>query len=272
MSSRIALFNPKSFVPDWPFFRKATFPADVPDAVRLGTSYGGWWVVPLESLRGGLAVCAGAGEDISFDVELARTFQARITIVDPTPRAIGHVEAVLDRIGTPATAEFIPGGQQPIAAYELTEVEFGQIQLLPAALWNQGGTVDLYPPINPAHVSHSASDWQRGGAKNEQPLRVESLQASVLLASLGASIALLKLDIEGAEIEVLEDVLSSGLRPQQILVEFDELAVMTPRHRRRAANAARGLRQAGYGLVHREEHNFTLLHSAALRASRTEAA
>lgn len=36
-------------------------------------------------------------------------------------------------------------------------------------------------------------------------------------------IPLIKLDIEGAEIEFLVDCFSKGFRPKQILVEFDEL-------------------------------------------------
>jgi hypothetical protein len=38
-------------------------------------------------------------------------------------------------------------------------------------------------------------------------------------------IELIKLDIEGAEIEVLKDMLNSKIFPNQILVEFDELTV-----------------------------------------------
>src|SRR5215510_3727340 len=58
---------------------------------RLGTRYGGWTFVPSVELRtGGLVISCGAGEDISFDIELARQFDCQIVIVDPTPRAINH--------------------------------------------------------------------------------------------------------------------------------------------------------------------------------------
>ena len=38
-------------------------------------------------------------------------------------------------------------------------------------------------------------------------------------------IPLIKLDIEGAEIEFLVDCFNKGFRPKQILVEFDELNI-----------------------------------------------
>jgi hypothetical protein len=53
-----------------------------------------------------------------------------------------------------------------------------------------------------------------------------------LLEGLGLEsevLQLLKLDIEGAEIEVISDLLDKGVRPKQILVEFDELNVPSPK-------------------------------------------
>src|SRR6516162_1577380 len=65
------------------------------DLVRLGTRRGGW-VLPAKTVQaGGTAVCVGAGEDISFDVELNKLgFQ--VHTLDPTPRAKRHVEQLLE--------------------------------------------------------------------------------------------------------------------------------------------------------------------------------
>ena len=74
------------------------------------------------------------------------------------------------------------------------------------------------------------------------------------------SIDLLKLDVEGAEYEVLDDMLASSIRPRQLLVEFH--------HRFEKVGAAKTresiskLRQAGYQLFavspRREEFSFIL--------------
>lgn len=40
------------------------------DLVRLGSDYGGWWVPAGDVKPDVVAYCAGAGEDITFDLAL----------------------------------------------------------------------------------------------------------------------------------------------------------------------------------------------------------
>src|SRR5437899_2285157 len=58
--------------------------------IRLGTEYGGWWIPSSVIQPGTVAYCAGAGEDISFDVALYER-GCRVVTFDPTPRAIEYV-------------------------------------------------------------------------------------------------------------------------------------------------------------------------------------
>lgn len=229
--------------------------------VRRGTTYGGWWFEPSPGLKGGLVVSAGAGEDISFDIALASEFQASVIIIDPTPRAVNHVEAVLQRVGEAATRTFVPGGKQHPTAYDLSRVTGEQIQLLRFALWNQDADLQFHPPLDPDHVSHTVGNWRREpSADSPDPLHVAGRRLSTLLSPAQTSlIELLKIDIEGAEIEVLRDILGAGLRPNQILVEFDQLSRPTADHRKRAKGALRALAAAGYRLAHREGLNFSFV-------------
>ena len=71
------------------------------ELLRLGSQYGGWVLVPNESLKGATILSCGLGEDASFDVKIAKFYQARVVIVDPTPRAIEHFNAVMSRMGQP---------------------------------------------------------------------------------------------------------------------------------------------------------------------------
>jgi len=74
------------------------------------------------------------------------------------------------------------------------------------------------------------------------------------------AIDVLKMDIEGAEYEVLWDLLGCGIRPRQILVEFHhrwpELGI------ERTRRAVRELNQAGYLIFNvsasGEEYSFKL--------------
>lgn len=94
------------------------------------------------------------------------------------------------------------------------------------ANWTERGTVRFFPPSNPDHVSHSIVDLQNEGACDLSRgfLDVPALPLREIMERFGlASLELLKLDIEGAEIEVLPSMLRDGLRPKQILVEYDGL-------------------------------------------------
>ena len=102
--------------------------------VRRGTAYGGWWFEPDKSLRNGLVLCAGAGEEVSFGVALAAEYGAEVVIIDPTPRAIAHVDSVMEKIGRTASTIFVAGGSQNPDAYDLSEVRPGHIRLLQYAL------------------------------------------------------------------------------------------------------------------------------------------
>jgi hypothetical protein len=161
---------------------------------RLGTHYGGWWCSPGMLGPRQVALCAGAGEDISFDVALNANFGMRVLCVDPTPRAIAHVAGLLDAAAT------------------------------------------------------GSSYAVEGGAERG----IDRL-------------ALLKLDIEGAEYAVLDEMLDGGVRPTQVLVEFDELHLpLSPLAVLRVGRRVRRLRAAGYALVMTERTNFVFARRAPL--------
>lgn len=235
-------------------------PVQVP-LTRRGTDYGGWWFSPTDELQGGLVVCAGAGEDISFDVALAAEFGATVHIIDPTPRAVHHVEAVLSRLGQRSEAEFVHGGAQPPDAYDVSRVDRDQIVLHRFALWNSDTPVTFFPPANPDFVSHTVGDWRNSG-RNDDALVVQGRRLrSILTEQQTMQIALLKLDIEGSEIEVLEDVFSSGFKPHQVLVEFDQLAVSSSTHLARAKKTFVALKRSKYRLMAQDRLNYSFIRS-----------
>jgi len=63
------------------------------DLVRLGSRYGGWWVPKSVLTPAAVAYCAGAGEDITFDLALLE-HGLRVTTFDPTPRAVSYVTSL----------------------------------------------------------------------------------------------------------------------------------------------------------------------------------
>ena len=72
-------------------------------------------------------------------------------------------------------------------------------------------------------------------------------------------IEILKLDIEGAEHEVIESMLGKSLRPRQVLVEYDELATGGLNGINRFRRTHKKLKSFGYNLFHREGFNYSYL-------------
>lgn len=194
---------------------------------RLGTVYGGWTFLDEPYLHNSIIVSAGLGEDASFDIEFAEKYNATIVIIDPTPRAIEHFKGIEKRIGKINEVNNLDyAGKLPVEAYDLSKVEKSQFKLVAKALWNENKLLKFFTPSNSDHVSHSIVNFQNNYSNETNYIEVESCTMSDLIKLLSLKIddiPLIKLDIEGAEIEVIEDLISTGFRPHQLLVEYDEL-------------------------------------------------
>jgi FkbM family methyltransferase len=218
-----------------------------PELTRLGTAYGGWSFLDLPSLRSATIVSAGLGEDASFDVEFAKKYGAKVVVVDPTPRAIEHFRKMQSRLGQAATSRYAASGDQPVEAYDMSGLTGANFELVPKALWNASGTVKFFTPSNPSSVSHSITNFKRDYSDSTPYIEVPSTTLADILNDRGiAQLELLKLDIEGAAVEVLSHMISAGIYPKQVLVEFDELSVPSRRTRERVEAMHGLLRQNGY--------------------------
>jgi FkbM family methyltransferase len=163
------------------------------DLVRLGGRYGGWWVPRSVLTPGAVAYCAGAGEDVTFDLALLR-HGVRVTTFDPTPRSVAYVNSL--------------------------RIDDDRFRFAPVGWWNEDTEIDLYAPRDPAHVSYSALNLQGTGESITVPVR----RVATLARELGdTTLDLIKMDIEGAEMVVIPDLLSSGPWPRVLCVEFDKV-------------------------------------------------
>ena len=188
----------------------------------IGRGYGSW-VVPSAVLpESAICYCVGVGEDTQLDEELMRRGHSVIAL-DPTPRAIAHARTVLTR--------------------------FPQYRFEAVGLWSESTTMRFYGPTDPMHVSHSILNLQHTDAYFVG--RVERL-AEVARRLGHETIHLLKLDIEGAEHEVLRDLVHTGPLPNVLLVEFDQPVAL-----RTIMETCRLLERSGYRAVNQDRWNTT---------------
>lgn len=220
--------------------------------VHLGTEYGGWTFVDNGDLYGCTIISAGLGEDASFDVEFAGRYNAKIIVVDPTPRAVRHFNEIVEKLGSNRSCQYSRDGKQSVQAYDLSSLSPSNLVLVDKALWNESTVLKFFEPANPQHVSHSIVNFQQGYRDDSSYIEVRTVTLSELLVELGLQaneIELIKLDIEGAEIEVLTHCITQGIKPKQILVEFDELNVPSKKGFDRVSQMHEFLSQNGYRMI-----------------------
>lgn len=197
---------------------------------HLGTEYGGWTLLPDLLGPSSLVYSFGVGEDISFDLALIERCGVAVHAFDPTPRSLAWVAA---RETPPA------------------------FQLHPFGVADFDGVARFELPADERHVSLRLTVDRASGDVLELP--VARLQS--ILDQLGHPVpALLKMDVEGAEYGVLADLVRSGLRPRQLLVEFHHhLPGFEVSDTRRAVEQLRG---AGYRVfsVSSNNHEISFLH------------
>ena len=185
---------------------------------RHGSDAGEWWVCPDGLGAGCVAYSLGIGTDITFDLSLIEAYGLTVHAFDPTPGALAFVR-----------------GQKVPAGFVCHPIGVG----------GHDGTATFFPPENPNHISHTLIERRETSAS---AIQVEIRRLSTIMRDLDHQrIDVLKMDIEGAEYDVLDEILERGLPIRQILVEFHHRfpGVGVERTRR----AVHALNSAGYRIV-----------------------
>ena len=163
---------------------------ECPGKVSLGSKkHWSWCVCPVGINSSSIVYSLGVGRNISFDIAMIEKYNVRVYAFDPTP---GSIEWVKSRT-VPERFHFFDYG---IASFDAAAM--------------------LYD--NPKHSSQSILHRPKG---EENGIEVQFHKLKTVMDKLGhEKIDVLKMDIEGAEYEVLDNVLSSDIKVDQLLVEF----------------------------------------------------
>lgn len=180
---------------------------------------GGWWYVPGILDASSIVYSFGVGDTIEFDLELIERTGATVQAFDPTPISL---ETLADS-ALPASFHF-----HQVAVSEAD------------------GVLRLYPSVRKdGSLSTTMFTLVEDERSRDKVIELPALTVASLKNQLGDSkIDLVKLDIEGAEYSVVDQLLESGLRPRQLLIEF---------HHRHSGSGVQGtidlvdrIRAAGY--------------------------
>ena len=161
------------------------------------TLYGGdrGWVIDKSSIDSeSIIYSVGVGSNIDFDLELIESIGVTINAFDPTPRSLEWVK----ELNLPNKFIFHPVG---LAA--------------------ENGFMNFYPPAKSTSTHFSPVDRYRN-TDNEIKAPVKDIDT--IASELGHKrIDLLKMDIEGAEYEVIKTLPDSKVSINQILIEFHHM-------------------------------------------------
>lgn len=167
---------------------KTCLPQDLRLA-RLGSEYGGWVVAPELIPFGSTVISAGVGEDITFDAMLMEHKKCAVVGIDPTPKAREYA-----------------AGHSPRA-----------FTFLNRALWHEDNReILMFKNKNPEHVSESVLSTHNG-ISNADSYPARTIAIETVLQKF-RNVSVLKMDVEGAEYEVLPRL--RALTVPQLCVEF----------------------------------------------------
>jgi len=203
--------------------------------VRLGSEYGGWWVVPGLLRPESVVYSFGVGDDVSWDLAMIERFGVSVHAFDPTPRCVRWIE----KQRLPDRFRFHALG---IADFD-GEAQFAMHSADPE--WN-------------------AYNLTKGGADAagaHEIVRCQVKRLDTIMRELGhAQVDVLKMDVEGAEYGVLRDLVAGPLRPAQLLIEYHYFEG-GPGRVQETADSIRALRGVGYRLFARSPvgHEFAFV-------------
>jgi FkbM family methyltransferase len=186
----------------------------------LGSVYGEWTFHNKISPNPTVLSC-GAGEDISFDIDFLNHFFGKIYLIDPTPRAIKHYNLVKKKFGNKKKINYMFGGKQSIDSYNLKKINSNNLKLIKKAVWIKNKKLKFYEPKDKNHVSFSLN---KNINSNGKFIEVEGIDILSIIDKYNIKdIEIIKLDVEGAELIIIEDLFNKNIFPRQILFEFDQL-------------------------------------------------
>jgi len=204
------------------------------ELIKHGTSYGGWRLLKnIKLTKNSIIYSAGVGEDISFDLIISQLYQSNIILIDPTERSFKHFNEILNfynnindnninnndnnnNINNYFTANIQDDYNEIL---QNVKPNLNTITYIKKGLWHKADkNLKFYMPTNELYVSHTLIENMY--SNRYHLVEVDTIK-NIMREFNHNHIDLLKLDIEGSEIIVLEQMINDEIFPTYLCVEFD---------------------------------------------------
>lgn len=190
-----------------------------PQVTRVGDENSGW-VINISSPLD-VAYCAGVGKGMSLELALAKMASRPVLVFDPSPTGINTV----------------------------SQSDKQNLKFFPVGLAAHSGVLQFSVPLDPDEGSYSVV---------QEGIDVVSFPcydlATIMEKNGDSSIDLLKMDVEGFEFDIVNQILDQNIPVRQLCVEFH-------RWLRPGATLKTIVRlyRAGYRIIYKQYGDFTFL-------------
>ncbi len=162
--------------------------------LTYGNRFVDWTFCPDTLDQDSVIYSYGVGEDVSFDLELISQFKLQVHAFDPSPRSI----------------EWVAGQELPV-----------DFHFHPFGLAAKDGEITFSEPSEEGVHSLKITSEKDGGKTGSRTHSLPVQRLVTTLQKLGHErIDILKMDIEGAEYDVIGDLISAPVPISQVLIEF----------------------------------------------------
>ena len=187
--------------------------------LRLGDGDGEWCICPESIDASTIVYSFGVGFDISFDLSIIERFGAQVHAFDPTPLSNDWIQ----KQSTHTNFKFHPYG---LSTYD--------------------GIANFSLPLD-----HGVSFTMSLEVESKQEANGEVCRFKTILNKLGHDkVHIVKLDIEGAEYDVIPELLQEKHGIEQLLVEFHHRMIKSKKGLKRTKETIKLIEDAGFSLFY----------------------
>lgn len=196
------------------FFPNATADKSFPVEIH-GSPYGGWTILKNSLNESSVVYSFGIGYDLTFDISIINQYHCQVYAFDPTPKVM----------------EWLKTQSLPSRLY-----------CQEWAIYDKDGELKFFTTLDSWHFNHSSENGE------SIEVTVKGYAIKTIMDRLNHKMVdLIKLDIEGSEYQVIDNLMSIGLKPKQLLIEFHHF-FDGKKGNIKTENAIRKLQDYGYVL------------------------